>query len=164
LLTPSLGDGLMLESIAVTIRGVSLQGGVGGIIPTISRSIFVTMLCNAIHLQNSSASLLPIMKVIGSDGGASDPQKVSLHTRRDFRQRDDLVWKAAKLFHSNRENNGQSKGWLNEANAGLTNEKPQPSLTRAFQICGDTGSTTRRHCEARLLAGGQPSHTGWSIA
>jgi hypothetical protein len=66
LLTPSLGDGLMLESIAVTIRGVSLQGGVGGIIPTISRSIFVTMLCNAIHLQNSSASLLPTIEIIGS--------------------------------------------------------------------------------------------------
>jgi len=41
----------MLESIAAAvIGGVSLQGGVGGIVPAILGSIFVTMLSNAMDL------------------------------------------------------------------------------------------------------------------
>jgi ribose transport system permease protein len=41
----------MLESIAAAvIGGVSLQGGVGGIIPVILGSLFVTMLSNAMDL------------------------------------------------------------------------------------------------------------------
>jgi ribose transport system permease protein len=48
---PNLGGGLMLESIAAAvIGGVSLQGGVGGIIPVILGSMFVTMLSNAMDL------------------------------------------------------------------------------------------------------------------
>jgi ribose transport system permease protein len=48
---PNLGGSLMLESIAAAvIGGVSLQGGVGGIIPAILGSIFVTMLSNAMDL------------------------------------------------------------------------------------------------------------------
>jgi ribose transport system permease protein len=48
---PNLGGSLMLESIAAAvIGGVSLQGGVGGIIPVILGSLFVTMLSNAMDL------------------------------------------------------------------------------------------------------------------
>jgi ribose transport system permease protein len=48
---PNLGGSLMLESIAAAvIGGVSLQGGIGGIIPAILGSIFVTMLSNAMDL------------------------------------------------------------------------------------------------------------------
>jgi ribose transport system permease protein len=48
---PNLGGSLMLESIAAAvIGGVSLQGGVGGIIPVILGSLFVTMLSNAMNL------------------------------------------------------------------------------------------------------------------
>ena len=48
---PNLGGGLMLESIAAAvIGGVSLQGGVGGIIPVIFGSVFVTALSNAMDL------------------------------------------------------------------------------------------------------------------
>jgi len=48
---PNLGGSLMLESIAAAvIGGVSLQGGVGGIIPAAIGSIFVTMLSNAMDL------------------------------------------------------------------------------------------------------------------
>ena len=48
---PNLGGSLMLESIAAAvIGGVSLQGGVGGIIPAILGSIFVTLLSNAMNL------------------------------------------------------------------------------------------------------------------
>ena len=48
---PNLGGSLMLESIAAAvIGGVSLQGGVGGIVPVILGSIFVTMLSNAMDL------------------------------------------------------------------------------------------------------------------
>jgi ribose transport system permease protein len=48
---PNLGGSLMLESIAAAvIGGVSLQGGVGGVIPAILGSIFVTMLSNAMDL------------------------------------------------------------------------------------------------------------------
>ena len=48
---PNLGGSLMLESIAAAvIGGVSLQGGVGGIIPAILGSVFVTMLSNAMDL------------------------------------------------------------------------------------------------------------------
>jgi ribose transport system permease protein len=48
---PNLGGSLMLESIAAAvIGGVSLQGGVGGIVPTLLGSIFVTMLSNAMDL------------------------------------------------------------------------------------------------------------------
>jgi ribose transport system permease protein len=48
---PNLGGSLMLESIAAAvIGGVSLQGGVGGIVPALLGSIFVTMLSNAMDL------------------------------------------------------------------------------------------------------------------
>ena len=48
---PNLGGSLMLESIAAAvIGGVSLQGGVGGIIAVILGSLFVTMLSNAMDL------------------------------------------------------------------------------------------------------------------
>jgi ribose transport system permease protein len=48
---PNLGGSLMLESIAAAvIGGVSLQGGVGGIVPAVLGSIFVTMLSNAMDL------------------------------------------------------------------------------------------------------------------
>ncbi len=48
---PNLGGSLMLESIAAAvIGGVSLQGGVGGIIPAVLGSVFVTMLSNAMDL------------------------------------------------------------------------------------------------------------------
>ena len=48
---PNLGGSLMLESIAAAvIGGVSLQGGVGGIVPVILGSLFVTMLSNAMNL------------------------------------------------------------------------------------------------------------------
>ena len=48
---PNLGGSLMLESIAAAvIGGVSLQGGVGGIIPVILGTLFVTMLSNAMDL------------------------------------------------------------------------------------------------------------------
>lgn len=48
---PNLGGGLMLESIAAAvIGGVSLQGGIGGIIPVIFGSVFVTALSNAMDL------------------------------------------------------------------------------------------------------------------
>jgi ribose transport system permease protein len=48
---PNLGGSLMLESIAAAvIGGVSLQGGVGGIIPAVLGSIFVTLLSNAMDL------------------------------------------------------------------------------------------------------------------
>ena len=48
---PNLGGSLMLESIAAAvIGGVSLQGGVGGIVPVILGSVFVTMLSNAMDL------------------------------------------------------------------------------------------------------------------
>ncbi len=48
---PNLGGSLMLESIAAAvIGGVSLQGGVGGVIPVVLGSIFVTMLYNAMDL------------------------------------------------------------------------------------------------------------------
>lgn len=48
---PNLGGSLMLESIAAAvIGGVSLQGGVGGIIPVILGTLFVTMLSNAMNL------------------------------------------------------------------------------------------------------------------
>ena len=48
---PNLGGSLMLESIAAAvIGGVSLQGGVGGVIPVILRTLFVTMLSNAMDL------------------------------------------------------------------------------------------------------------------
>jgi ribose transport system permease protein len=48
---PNLGGSLMLESIAAAvIGGVSLQGGVGGVVPVILGSIFVTMLSNAMNL------------------------------------------------------------------------------------------------------------------
>ena len=41
----------MLESIAAAvIGGVSLQGGVGGVIPVILGTLFVTMLSNAMDL------------------------------------------------------------------------------------------------------------------
>ena len=48
---PNLGGSLMLESIAAAvIGGVSLQGGVGGVIPVIVGTLFVTMLSNAMDL------------------------------------------------------------------------------------------------------------------
>lgn len=48
---PNLGGSLMLESIsAAVIGGVSLQGGVGGIVPVILGTLFVTMLSNAMDL------------------------------------------------------------------------------------------------------------------
>ncbi len=48
---PNLGGSLMLESIAAAvIGGVSLQGGVGGIVPVILGTLFVTMLSNAMDL------------------------------------------------------------------------------------------------------------------
>jgi ribose transport system permease protein len=48
---PNLGGSLMLESIAAAvIGGVSLQGGVGGVVPVILGSVFVTMLSNAMNL------------------------------------------------------------------------------------------------------------------
>jgi ribose transport system permease protein len=48
---PNLGGSLMLESIAAAvIGGVSLQGGVGGVIPVILGTLFVTMLSNAMDL------------------------------------------------------------------------------------------------------------------
>ncbi len=54
---PNLGGSLMLESIAAAvIGGVSLQGGVGGIIPAILGSIFVTMLSNAMICWKSAAT------------------------------------------------------------------------------------------------------------
>jgi ribose transport system permease protein len=41
----------MLESIAAAvIGGVSLQGGVGGVIPVILGSLFITMMSNAMNL------------------------------------------------------------------------------------------------------------------
>jgi ribose transport system permease protein len=48
---PNLGGNLMLESIAAAvIGGVSLQGGVGGVVPAVLGTIFVTMLSNAMDL------------------------------------------------------------------------------------------------------------------
>jgi len=48
---PNLGGSLMLESIAAAvIGGVSLQGGVGGIVPVVLGALFVTMLSNAMDL------------------------------------------------------------------------------------------------------------------
>jgi ribose transport system permease protein len=48
---PNMGGSLMLESIAAAvIGGVSLQGGVGGIIPVLLGTLFVTMLSNAMDL------------------------------------------------------------------------------------------------------------------
>jgi ribose transport system permease protein len=48
---PNLGGSLMLESIAAAvIGGVSLQGGVGGIVPVILGSLFITMMSNAMNL------------------------------------------------------------------------------------------------------------------
>jgi ribose transport system permease protein len=48
---PNLGGSLMLESIAAAvIGGVSLQGGVGGVVPVILGTLFVTMLSNAMDL------------------------------------------------------------------------------------------------------------------
>ena len=48
---PNLGGSLMLESIAAAvIGGVSLQGGVGGVIPVVLGTLFVTMLSNAMDL------------------------------------------------------------------------------------------------------------------
>jgi len=48
---PNLGGSLMLESIAAAvIGGVSLQGGVGGIVSVVLGSLFVTMLSNAMNL------------------------------------------------------------------------------------------------------------------
>jgi len=48
---PNLGGSLMLESIAAAvIGGVSLQGGVGGVIPVILGSLFITMMSNAMNL------------------------------------------------------------------------------------------------------------------
>ena len=46
----------MLESIAAAvIGGVSLQGGVGGVVPVILGALFVTMLSNAMDLLGSAA-------------------------------------------------------------------------------------------------------------
>lgn len=48
---PNLGGSLMIESIAAAvIGGVSLQGGVGGIVQAILGSVFVTMLSNGMDL------------------------------------------------------------------------------------------------------------------
>jgi ribose transport system permease protein len=48
---PNLGGSLMLESIAAAvIGGVSLQGGIGGVIPVILGSVFITMMSNAMNL------------------------------------------------------------------------------------------------------------------
>jgi ribose transport system permease protein len=48
---PNLGGSLMLESIAAAvIGGVSLQGGVGGILPVALGSMFVTVLSNSMDL------------------------------------------------------------------------------------------------------------------
>jgi ribose transport system permease protein len=48
---PNLGGSLMLESIAAAvIGGVSLQGGVGGVVPVILGSLFITMMSNAMNL------------------------------------------------------------------------------------------------------------------
>ncbi|SDR41735.1 monosaccharide ABC transporter membrane protein, CUT2 family [Rhizobiales bacterium GAS191] len=48
---PNLGGSLMLESIAAAvIGGVSLQGGVGGVVPVILGSVFITMMSNAMNL------------------------------------------------------------------------------------------------------------------
>jgi ribose transport system permease protein len=48
---PNLGGSLMLESIAAAvIGGISLQGGVGSILPVALGSIFVTALSNAMNL------------------------------------------------------------------------------------------------------------------
>jgi len=48
---PNLGGSLMLESIAAAvIGGASLQGGVGGIVPVLLGSIFVTMVSNSMDL------------------------------------------------------------------------------------------------------------------
>jgi ribose transport system permease protein len=48
---PNLGGSLMLESIAAAvIGGVSLQGGVGGVVQVILGSVFVTMLSNGMDL------------------------------------------------------------------------------------------------------------------
>ena len=48
---PNLGGSLMLESIAAAvIGGVSLQGGVGGVVPVILGALFITMMSNAMNL------------------------------------------------------------------------------------------------------------------
>ncbi len=48
---PNLGGSLMIESIAAAvIGGVSLQGGVGGIVQAVLGSVFVTMLSNGMDL------------------------------------------------------------------------------------------------------------------
>lgn len=48
---PNLGGSLMIESIAAAvIGGVSLQGGVGGIVQVILGAVFVTMLSNGMDL------------------------------------------------------------------------------------------------------------------
>ncbi len=48
---PNLGGSLMLESIAAAvIGGVSLQGGVGGVVQVLLGSVFVTMLSNGMDL------------------------------------------------------------------------------------------------------------------
>jgi ribose transport system permease protein len=48
---PNLGGSLMLESIAAAvIGGVSLQGGIGGVVPVILGSVFITMMSNAMNL------------------------------------------------------------------------------------------------------------------
>src|SRR5258708_25569319 len=58
---PNLGGSLMLESIAAAvIGGVSLQGGVGGIVPVILGSVFVTMLSNAMNLLEVGGDVPPL--------------------------------------------------------------------------------------------------------
>lgn len=48
---PNLGGSLMLESIAAAvIGGVSLQGGIGGIIQVVVGAVFITMLSNGMDL------------------------------------------------------------------------------------------------------------------
>jgi ribose transport system permease protein len=77
---PNLGGNLMLESLsAAVIGGVSLQAGVGLIIPAIRGSIFVTMLSNAMDLLEVGGyvqQILPGCVIIGAiflDTRARDP-------------------------------------------------------------------------------------------
>ena len=58
---PNLGGSLMLESIAAAvIGGVSLQGGIGGIVQVIFGGVFITMLSNGMDLLQVSGYIQEI--------------------------------------------------------------------------------------------------------
>lgn len=58
---PDLGGSLMLESIAAAvIGGVSLQGGIGGIVQVIFGAVFITMLSNGMDLLQVSGYIQEI--------------------------------------------------------------------------------------------------------